>query len=73
MKRRKRRYISLMTACLVLFGGSLPVYYLAGTGWALAMCAVAMVLPPVAVILGNTADPGDPEDRDTGYGPNAPR
>ncbi|WP_131098642.1 DUF3099 domain-containing protein [Streptomonospora litoralis] len=71
MKRRARRYTALMATCLVLFGGSLPVYYLFGAGWALAMCAVAMVLPPIAVILGNTADPADPREDDTGYGPNA--
>lgn len=62
-----------MTTCLVLFGGSLPVYHLAGTGWALAMCAVAMVLPPVTAVIGNTADPDAPQDRGTGYGPNTPR
>ncbi|MDA0565601.1 DUF3099 domain-containing protein [Streptomonospora sp. S1-112] len=73
MKRRVRRYAWLMGTCLVLFGGSLPVYYLLGSGWALAMCAVAMVLPPIAVIIGNTADPDDPRDHDAGYGPNAER
>ncbi|PSK99040.1 Protein of unknown function (DUF3099) [Murinocardiopsis flavida] len=71
MKRRVRRYAWLMTACLVLFAGSLPVWYLAGTGWALAMCLVAMVLPPIAAIVGNSGDPDDPGEVDTRYGPNA--
>ncbi|RCV50910.1 DUF3099 domain-containing protein [Marinitenerispora sediminis] len=71
MKRRTRRYSWLMTVCLTLFIGSLPVWYLAGTGWALAMCAVAAVIPPFAVIIANTADPDDPADHDTRYGPNA--
>ncbi|WP_017537378.1 MULTISPECIES: DUF3099 domain-containing protein [Nocardiopsis] len=71
MKRRIRRYAWLMGACLLLFGGSLPVYYLFGVGWAVAMCAVAMVLPPVAAVIGNTQDPGDPRDHDARYGPNA--
>ncbi|WP_026123472.1 DUF3099 domain-containing protein [Nocardiopsis chromatogenes] len=71
MKRRMRRYAWLMGACLVLFGGSLPVYHLFGVGWAVGMCAVAMVLPPVAAIIGNTQDPADPQDHDASYGPNA--
>ncbi|ASU58923.1 DUF3099 domain-containing protein [Nocardiopsis dassonvillei] len=71
MKRRVRQYSLVMGACLVLFAGALPVYYLFGAGWAVAMCAVAAVLPPVAAALGNTADPDDPEDRDNRYGPNA--
>ncbi|GAB3213614.1 DUF3099 domain-containing protein [Marinactinospora thermotolerans] len=71
MRRRYRRYAWLMGICLTLFAGSLPVYYLAGTGWAVAMCAVAAVLPPVAVIIGNSADPTDPADHDARYGPNS--
>jgi hypothetical protein len=73
MKRRVRRYAWLMGACLVLFAGSLPVYHLLGAGWAVGMCVVAMVLPPVAAAIGNTADPDDPDDHDTRYGPNADR
>lgn len=71
MKRRVRRYSWLMGTCLVLFAGSLPVYYLFGTGWAVAMCAVALVIPPVAAVVGNIADPRDPGDHDSRYGPNA--
>ncbi|NYH55443.1 uncharacterized membrane protein YgaE (UPF0421/DUF939 family) [Nocardiopsis arvandica] len=71
MKRRVRRYGLVMGVCLALFAGALPVYYLFGTGWAVAMCVVAAFLPPVAVTLGNLADPDDPEDHDTRYGPNA--
>ncbi|HIY41273.1 MAG TPA: DUF3099 domain-containing protein [Candidatus Nocardiopsis merdipullorum] len=71
MKRRVRQYSVLMGICLLLFAGSLPVYYLFGTGWAVAMGAVASVIPPIAMTLGNIADPKDPEDRDNRYGPNA--
>ncbi|GAA1077095.1 DUF3099 domain-containing protein [Nocardiopsis composta] len=73
MKRRVRRYAWLMGTCLVLFAGSLPVYYLLGVEWAVAMCAVAMVLPPIAVIVGNSSDPTDPADHDARYGPNRER
>ncbi|MES0836453.1 DUF3099 domain-containing protein [Nocardiopsis tropica] len=71
MRRRVRQYGILMGVCLVLFAGSLPVYYVFGTGWAVAMCAVASVLPPVAATLGNLADPADPQDRGARFGPNA--
>ncbi|WP_017569163.1 DUF3099 domain-containing protein [Nocardiopsis halotolerans] len=71
MKRRVRQYSLVMGVCLVLFAGSLPVYHLFGTGWAVAMCVVASFLPPVAVTLGNLGDPDDPSDRDNRYGPNA--
>jgi len=71
MKRRVRQYSVLMGIRLFLFAGSLPVYYLFGTGWAVAMGAVASVIPPIAMTLGNIADPKDPEDRDNRYGPNA--
>ncbi|GAA3744387.1 hypothetical protein HDA32_002801 [Spinactinospora alkalitolerans] len=71
MKRRVRRYGWLMGACLTLFAGSLPVWYLFGTGWAVAMCLVAMVIPPIAVIIANSSDPTDPADHDARYGPNA--
>lgn len=71
MKRRVRQYSVLMGVCLVLFAGSLPVYYLFGTGWAVAMGAIAAVIPPIAMTLGNLADPKDPEDHDNRYGPNA--
>ena len=64
-------YTILMGLCLVLFAGALPVYYLFGPGWAVAMGVAASVLPPIAMTLGNLADPDDPRDRDNKYGPNA--
>lgn len=73
MKRRVRRYVWLMGICLTLFAGSLPVYYLVGVGWAVAMCGVAMVIPPFAAVIGTISDPRDPRDHDTLYGPNAER
>ncbi|WP_026117246.1 DUF3099 domain-containing protein [Nocardiopsis alkaliphila] len=71
MKRRKTHYALLMGLCLVLFAGAAPVYYLFGSGWAVAMCVVASILPPIAMTLGNIADPNDPRDHDNRYGPNA--
>ncbi|AFR07739.1 DUF3099 domain-containing protein [Nocardiopsis alba] len=71
VKRRKVQYALVMGLCLVLFAGSAPVYYLFGTGWAVAMCVIAMFLPPIAVTLGNISDPDDPRDHDNRYGPNA--
>ncbi len=62
-----------MGSCLVLFAGSLPVYYVFGVEWAVAMCLVAMVIPPFAAIIGNISDPRDPRDHDSRYGPNAER
>ncbi|MFC4561804.1 DUF3099 domain-containing protein [Nocardiopsis mangrovi] len=70
MKRRKRQYGWLMGSCLVLFIGALPAYYLVGVWLALIMCAVAAVLPPIAVFVGNIGDPDDPEDHDVRFGPN---
>ncbi|MBE3000466.1 DUF3099 domain-containing protein [Nocardiopsis sp. HNM0947] len=71
MKRRVRQYSLVMGVCVLLFAASAPVYFLFGTGWAVAMCVVASVLPPVAMTLGNLADPDDPRDHDAVYGPNA--
>lgn len=71
VKRRVRRYVWLMGACLVLFGLSAPVGSLFGTGWGIAMCVVASVIPPVAVAIANLADPDDPADHDARFGPNA--
>ncbi|TDQ50305.1 DUF3099 domain-containing protein [Actinorugispora endophytica] len=71
MRRRVRRYAWLMGACLLLFGLSAPVASLFGAGWGIAMCAVAAVIPPVAVIIANSSDPDDPRDHDARFGPNA--
>ncbi|MEU3310122.1 DUF3099 domain-containing protein [Nocardiopsis sp. NPDC006832] len=71
IKRRKLWYVLLMGTCLVLFAASAPVYHFFGTGWAVAMCVVASVLPPIAMTVGNIADPDDPRDHDNRYGPNA--
>ncbi|TQN31760.1 DUF3099 family protein [Haloactinospora alba] len=73
MERRKRRYTAIMVTCLVLFAGSFPVYHLWGVWGAAGMCAVAMLLPPVAAAIGNIADPSDPGDHAARYGPNADR
>lgn len=71
--RRRRRYEALMAACLLLFALSAPVGMLLGAGWGLAMCVAATAIPPVAVVIANTAAPRDPKDHDARYGPNAPR
>lgn len=73
MERRKRRYTAIMVTCLVLFVGSFPVYHLWGVWAGVSMCAVAMVLPPVAATIGNIADPSDPDDHSARYGPNVER
>lgn len=71
--RRMRRYEELMSVCLVLFVLSAPVGMLFGADWGVAMCVVAAIIPPVAVIIANSADPDDPKDHDAKFGPNAPR
>ncbi|GLU48778.1 DUF3099 domain-containing protein [Nocardiopsis ansamitocini] len=71
MRRRVRNYVLLMGGSLVLFAASAPVAALTGTGVGVAMCAVAAVLLLVAVFVGNSADPDDPADHDSRYGPNA--
>lgn len=50
---RRRTYAVLMGTCLGLFllAGLVVRFY--STGWAIAMCAVAAVIPPVAAFVAN--------------------
>ncbi|MDF4252873.1 DUF3099 domain-containing protein [Streptomyces sp. WMMB303] len=76
--RRRRRYFTLMAICLVLFISAWAFVRLWSVPAAVAMCAVAMVLPPLAAIVGNRREPDDrwwdepaegdppPDDRWTG-------
>lgn len=53
---RRRRYFQVMVPCLVLvvFGFFVP----APTAWRVAALVLAMVLPPVAAIVGNASPRG---------------
>lgn len=53
LRRRRRWYLALMGACLVLILLAWNVVRLWSTSWAVAMSVVAAVLPPVAVIIAN--------------------
>ncbi|MGP3986838.1 DUF3099 domain-containing protein [Streptomyces sp. 3N207] len=72
--RRRRRYFTLMAICLVLFVSAWSFVRLWSVPAAIGMCAVAMVLPPLAVIIGNRREPDDrwwdepppPSDRHSG-------
>jgi hypothetical protein len=50
---RLRWYLALMGTCLVLISLAWTVVRLWSTGLAVAMSAVAAVLPPLAVVVGN--------------------
>ncbi|MER7110735.1 DUF3099 domain-containing protein [Streptomyces sp. NPDC000229] len=57
--RRRHIYFGMMTACLVLFVGAWAVVRLWSTPAAVAMCFVAMVIPPVAAMVANRRGPED--------------
>ncbi|MDI2131755.1 DUF3099 domain-containing protein [Yinghuangia seranimata] len=59
MRRRKRIYFALMGTCLTLFVLSWGVIRFVSIPAAVAMSAVAMVIPPVAAIIANRRDPGE--------------
>ncbi|MER7988228.1 DUF3099 domain-containing protein [Streptomyces noursei] len=58
-QRRHRRYFVLMGVCLVLFVLAWSVVRLWSVPAAVAMCVVAMVIPPVAAVIGNRREPGE--------------
>ena len=67
--RRRRRYLALMGTCLALFVGAWAFVRLWSVQVAIAMCVVAMVIPPFAAIVGNRREPGErwwDEDGDDG-------
>jgi multisubunit Na+/H+ antiporter MnhG subunit len=53
--KRRRVYFSLMGTCVALIVLAWFVVRLWSTTAAVAMSVVAMVIPPVAAVLGNTA------------------
>lgn len=57
--RRRRRYFTLMAVCLTLFISAWTFVRLWSVPAAVAMSAVAMVIPPVAVIVANRREPDD--------------
>ncbi|MFE2375050.1 DUF3099 domain-containing protein [Streptomyces sp. NPDC059398] len=72
--RRRRGYFLLMGGCLLLFVSAWAFVRLWSVPAAIAMCFVAMVIPPVAAIVGNRRGPEDrwwdepPPDRESGDG-----
>ncbi|MCM2577304.1 DUF3099 domain-containing protein [Streptomyces meridianus] len=57
--RRRRGYFVLMGVCLTLFVLAWAVVRLWSVPAAVAMCFVAMVIPPVAAIVANRRGPDD--------------
>ncbi|WP_328377682.1 DUF3099 domain-containing protein [Streptomyces sp. NBC_00440] len=57
--RRRRGYFLLMGGCLLLFVSAWAFVRLWSVPAAIAMCFVAMVIPPVAAIVGNRRGPDD--------------
>ncbi|KUJ65332.1 hypothetical protein ACZ90_49240 [Streptomyces albus subsp. albus] len=57
--RRRHTYFLLMGACLTLFITAWAVVRLWSIPAAVAMCVVAMVIPPFAAIVANRRGPDD--------------
>ncbi|MFE6042376.1 DUF3099 domain-containing protein [Streptomyces sp. NPDC056452] len=57
--RRRRAYFLLMGGCLVLFVSAWAFVRLWSVPAAVAMCVVAMVIPPVAAMVANRRGPED--------------
>lgn len=53
LRSRQRWYFALMGVCIVLIVVAWNVVRFFSTGWAIAMSAVAAVLPPVAAVVAN--------------------
>ncbi|MEO3978441.1 DUF3099 domain-containing protein [Streptomyces sp. CAU 1734] len=58
--RRRRAYFLLMGVCLLLFVTAGALVRLWSVPAAVAMCVVAMVIPPFAAIIANRRGPDDP-------------
>ncbi|MBP0459342.1 DUF3099 domain-containing protein [Streptomyces montanisoli] len=52
--RRRRRYFMLMGGCLVLFISAWAFVRLWSIPAAVGLCVVAMIIPPVAAMIGNS-------------------
>lgn len=57
--RRRRAYFLMMGGCLVLFVSAWAFVRLWSMPAAIAMCVVAMVIPPVAAMVANRKGPED--------------
>ncbi|WP_093716939.1 DUF3099 domain-containing protein [Actinacidiphila alni] len=57
--RRRHWYFAMMGTCVVLFVTAWSVVRLWSVPAAIAMCLVAMVIPPVAAIVANRRGPED--------------
>ncbi|AEN11455.1 MULTISPECIES: DUF3099 domain-containing protein [unclassified Streptomyces] len=57
--RRRRAYFFLMGGCLALFVSAWAFVRLWSIPAAVAMCVVAMVIPPVAAMVANRRGPED--------------
>jgi ABC-type transport system involved in cytochrome bd biosynthesis fused ATPase/permease subunit len=57
--RRRKRYFVLMATCLVLFISAWAFVRLLSVEAAVALCVVALAIPPFAVIIGNRREPDD--------------
>jgi hypothetical protein len=57
-RNRRRAYLALMGVCLLLFVLAWSVVRLWSTPAAVAMSAVAALIPPIAVIVGNMGSSG---------------
>ncbi|THA64976.1 DUF3099 domain-containing protein [Streptomyces sp. A0642] len=58
-RRRRRAYFVMMGTCLVLFVSAWAFVRLWSMPAAIAMCVVAMVIPPVAAMVANRKGPED--------------
>ena len=54
--KRKRAYFLLMGLCLTLFVLAWTIVRTISTTWAVIMSAVALLIPPIAVIVANAGD-----------------
>ncbi|MBD2833092.1 DUF3099 domain-containing protein [[Kitasatospora] papulosa] len=70
--RRRRVYFLMMGGCLFLFVSAWAFVRLWSVPAAVAMCVVAMVLPPVAAIVANRRGPEDRWWDDPSPGSRAP-
>ncbi|MFD6276582.1 DUF3099 domain-containing protein [Streptomyces sp. NPDC060209] len=73
--RRRRVYFLMMGGCLFLFVSAWAFVRLWSIPAAVAMCVVAMVIPPVAAIVANRRGPEDRwwDDPSPGSGPPGSR
>lgn len=75
--RRRRAYFLMMGGCLFLFVSAWAFVRLWSVPAAVAMCVVAMVIPPVAAIVANRRGPEDrwwdDPARDSRSGDSPPR